>query len=279
MKKTSSNTELPSTRALIRESFILIKSDVLRLLIATNLVTVVYLLLTQISIQFQLTIASTPLYLIVKVLYPFLLPLSALFVLLVLAKPRAPLKEIVHMGLNRYFSYIWILTLMWCILLGSLVLFAIPAIIVHNWLILNACIFVVEGKTGLSALLTSREYIRGYEWPVFWRGMKLFIIHALFLWVFFSFRSTLLTPPNTSSDSLFHIWAIGGISILFNSISTPVIFGYTYTLYKHLKRRNGIIHLADTSQTKTFFKNTLVIGATFSLLLIGAYYTGKAHSV
>ena len=76
-------------------------------------------------------------------------------------------------ALKNLGGYLWVTILVTLIVTGGLVLLMVPGIIFSIWFALAAYIFVIEGKKGMAALLTGREYTRNRWWPVFGRILVL----------------------------------------------------------------------------------------------------------
>lgn len=75
-------------------------------------------------------------------------------------------------------SFLWLGLLTTLVTMGGFLLLVIPGIIVSVYLYLAQYVFVAEGKTGMAAVLRSRELVRGYWLAVFSRllliGIMLF---------------------------------------------------------------------------------------------------------
>lgn len=84
---------------------------------------------------------------------------------------------------NRAFEsiwkYIWIGLLSSLLIVGGLFLGIFPGIIFAVWFSLAGYVLVAEGERGMSALLKSKEYIRGHWWDLVWKSALLFAISLL----------------------------------------------------------------------------------------------------
>ncbi len=83
-------------------------------------------------------------------------------------------KESYRRAWGKLHSVIWISILAALIVGGASMLLIIPGIVFFVWTIFALLVFVVEGERGMRAIIKSREYVRGYWWPVF--GRFLFIL-------------------------------------------------------------------------------------------------------
>ena len=63
---------------------------------------------------------------------------------------------------------------------GASMLFVIPGLVLAVWFMFAPYIMVMENVRGWQALLRSKEYVRGYWWPVFWRLIGFGLISFIF---------------------------------------------------------------------------------------------------
>ena len=91
------------------------------------------------------------------------------------------IKESYRRGWSKIISYFWISFLSGIIISGGLFLFFVPGLIFFIWFGLASFVFISENKKGWSALMASKEYVRGNWLAVFWRFLCLGVIAWLFL--------------------------------------------------------------------------------------------------
>jgi hypothetical protein len=82
----------------------------------------------------------------------------------------------------------------------------------------------LENKKGLEALLASREYVRGYWWPVLWRFVPLIALAA-----------AAMAAPALLSVSFLNLTAALFLNMLLSVLITPFIVAYIYVIYMGLK--------------------------------------------
>lgn len=150
--------------------------------------------------------------------------------------------ELVRMATILTIPYILTVLIVNLTVLGGLILFIVPGVIVGTWFAFASIIVVVEQKRIVESLKASRALVKGRFWSVFWRYVG---GHALILGAYFSaiillmytsfafqgaenFQEFIQTPLSLGEDV-----ALRFIDILFLPIG-PV---FTTLLYIHLKRR------------------------------------------
>lgn len=157
----------------------------------------------------------------------------------------------------RYFwSYLWVGILMSVSFFGGFVLLVIPGIILSTRLALSPFIFFDQKKRGLSALVWSSYYVKGYWWKVFWR-LSFFMLIALII----SFANTFFL------GKFFLIYILGLFLTLF--ILTPVSFIYLYNIYQELQSiKPQPIPPEEETKSRSALIIYSIIGLTGYLVLI-----------
>lgn len=89
------------------------------------------------------------------------------------------IKESFRKGWHKIISYLWLSILAGFIIMGGYLLFIIPGIILGVWFSLASYVLVSEDKKGMTALLRSKQLIKGYWGKVFWRFLVLGLIVLL----------------------------------------------------------------------------------------------------
>jgi len=117
----------------------------------------------------------------------------------------------------------WIYFLVFIIIFGGAYLFLIPLAIFSTWFAFSRYIFLFESESGMDAILKSREYVRGYFWPIFVR----LLISVVFSIVFY------LVPSFTFLKALpkpfLYFW-----STFWAFFATPVFLIYWLVIYRQL---------------------------------------------
>lgn len=169
-------------------------------------------------------------------------------------------------GWNKLRSYYLILVISTFIVFGAFILFIIPGIVISIWFILAGFVLISEDYRGMTALLVSREYIKGRFWQVIFRlvvfGFLGFLIALLLSWI---------------GDILDGILQEGLIKNIYYVVSfiinilIPIIFTaffniYLYLIYKQLKEIKGDVQNEITNTKRIVF---IAIGIFGIVILIG----------
>lgn len=141
------------------------------------------------------------------------------------------------------------------IVLGGSMLFLLPGIIISVWFSLYTFVFLSEGKRGMMALLTSREYVRNYFAVVILYPILFAILTSVPLyvvsWVLEEMDASLL-------NSL--------LNLVFSLIITPLTTLFLIGIYKDLKRIKGEVTIENFASRKTKY---IAIGVLGALVMVG----------
>ena len=174
-------------------------------------------------------------------------------------------KESYRRAWGKLHSMIWISILTGLIVGGASMLLIIPGVIFFVWTIFALFVFAVEGERGLRALIKSREYVRGYWWPVF--GRFLFI---LFIALVIAIIPALLSIVSQDLAELLN----GLIWIFF----APLGALYLFLIFTNLKEAKKDMVFNPTSGQKsvfTFFAIFLFLaGALTGVFVVLPFYQG-----
>ena len=148
-------------------------------------------------------------------------------------------------------SYFWLSVLGGLIVFGGFVMLFAPALIFTVWFIFGVFILVLENKKGFYALLASKEYVRGYWLPVFWRFAFLFAIFSALSYFF------TLIP----SSSIFNA--------LFGTMLSPFAVAYLFMIYKNLKELKPVSgETVISKSTRNLFIFSGALGAVAILAFV-----------
>lgn len=89
------------------------------------------------------------------------------------------MRDSLEAGSKKLWSFIWIFTILSYIVTGGFLLVVIPGIIFSIWFFFSQFILAREDERGMSALLKSKEYVKGYWFDVFLRMFIIWIISAV----------------------------------------------------------------------------------------------------
>jgi len=155
----------------------------------------------------------------------------------------------------KILSYSWIAILLLFINFGGFLMGIIPVIIFSIWFMFMPFIFIFEDGRGLNALLKSKEYARGYWWPLFGRFVLMVSI-PLFIY----FMIYMMHPANPQL-----------ISSIINVFSGPFIVASHFLIYRNVVAlKPQVITMTSFPRRKFFiFVAWLPLVAMLALPLIG----------
>ncbi len=131
-------------------------------------------------------------------------------------------------GLRLFFSYLWIAILSALIIIGGLILLVIPGII---WAInysLAIYPLIAENLKGRRALKRSRELVRNYWWPVFFKTINLFLAIILLSLPYVLVNSF----TNSPTIAIFNL----AYDLIYSFLIIIVSTSYFFYLYQDLRR-------------------------------------------
>jgi len=167
------------------------------------------------------------------------------------AKESLSFNKIFFLSFKKLGSFIWVAFLSLMIIAAGLTLFIIPGIIVAIWFILAGALVVTENKKGLSALLVSKELIKGH-----WRQTVLFLIFIFFI--------------IAGGTAIIHLFKLPPIlqSLLLNTLLGAFCAAAIIALYNHLSLEREIA--VDLSKGRirrySFFA---FVGAALIIMIVG----------
>jgi hypothetical protein len=167
--------------------------------------------------------------------------------------------------------YFWIGLLVGLITAGGYFFFIIPGIIFTIWFSFAVFILIDLDKKGLAALLTSKEYAKGYFIGIAVRLLILALVVGLLqvpIAIFSSVAGLLKLPAYYN----------GILSILYNIFSffvvTPMSLIYSYKLYTAVKVNKGPVNVAVTASTKVKYGLVAAYGIIAPIVLFGLIMLG-----
>jgi hypothetical protein len=150
-------------------------------------------------------------------------------------------------------AVLWVETLMGLVFMGAAFLLFVPAIFAVIWLLFTRFVLVEENARGFAVLQQSREYARGYGWPLFWRSLIYYAPIAII----------------SSLVSLF--WGSTAAYIegaVLNLFTLPFLMVYVYAIYENIVALKPVIRANRPQETSGFFALTICFGLTSIAILI-----------
>lgn len=267
MEKTS----LPKTLSLLKESWLLYRSKwiTLTLIFLPAVLIQLFGALASLSLLKPLETAGFEGLAIALIYFPVAVLVSSLAslgvsalahvsLLFALKERESGVLESYKRGLAKTIPYMWVASLWGFITLGGIMLLAIPGIIFLVWFSLSAVILVNEDIKGMSALLKSREYVKGRWLPVAWRLFFIFVILGVLSWIF----------PGIVPQEILPSFISTSIVLIIALFTTPFLFTYLFVLYRQLKEVRGGFEFRPQSKTKAWMIIVGIVGVASPLLLI-----------
>ncbi len=155
---------------------------------------------------------------------------------------------------EKFFSYLWLIILIFFINFGALLFFIIPGLIFIIWFSLAGFILVAENLKGMKALLKSREYIRGKWWVICRKYLFIGFLSLIFTLAFIFVFNSLKIPFGQQIAQF-----------LVNLFLLPLIITYIFLIYENLKTLKG--EFVFEVQTKEKIK--IIFISLFGYLLGG----------
>ena len=152
---------------------------------------------------------------------------------------------------KNIFPFFIVNLLLGLITLGGFFLLLIPGIIFAIWFNFSNFVLITENEKGFKSIMRSREYAKGYWWPIFGRTGLIGVIY---------FGVSLLIAIVTK---LFHLDANPLISLLISLIGLiPSIFMmcYFFQIYRNLKDIKGKFELTVSRKSKIIFTLIGIVG-------------------
>lgn len=201
---------------------------------------------------------------------------SVLFILVVEGgELKEGLAEIYHRGLHFAIPLLWISVLLSLAIVGGAILFVIPGIVLFFLLILSGYTLFAEGKRGMSALIGSMHYVKGYVWAVIRKvavlSLVLFILGAIIFMLFILAADTSRVISgmigDRSSEKMLLAVVRDAYAYFFGM---PVGTIYVFMIYQTLLRIKGeVIEPEEERKISRWLKIFIGIGVVFVLFLLG----------
>jgi len=171
-------------------------------------------------------------------------------------------------------SFVWLALISSLIVFGGLLLGIIPGVILSIWFIFSAIILFAEegrGSRGLNALVRSRNYVRGYWWPILGRIMIFSIPMALLSFIVMGILGWLLgANPTDFSRNVGNEWANLFRLVLIYLFLLPMQIAYFYSLFLQLKKIKAEDETVNriSKKTKNWFVGLGIFGLVMPFILL-----------
>jgi hypothetical protein len=179
---------------------------------------------------------------------------------------------------NNIFSYWWIAFLMGTIAVCGVFLFAIPAIIFSIWFLFAPIILVTENIRGMSALLKSKQYVKGNLMSLAWRFFAIFFILSLFFIPVFLVMKLDNITLRIEDIFMYQGNFFSVASTIFSFAVFPFVIIYYFLIYNYLKKAKGnFVFIPNPKEKKMFiFIGILGIILPISLIVFSLFFIKQA---
>ncbi len=147
------------------------------------------------------------------------------------------------------------------IVMGGFLLLLIPGIILSTLLAFSVYIAVAEGRKTMDSITASREYVRGFWWPVFGR---LFLMGFLYFILYI-----IVTIITGVIGSLTFDWVGAILNNIFAIIIAPLLIAIPYTIYTQLKNIKGVVPSATEGHWK-YITIAVIGGLLIPIMLLSS---------
>ncbi|MFA5954136.1 MAG: hypothetical protein WC817_01185 [Patescibacteria group bacterium] len=277
------NASIPGSMQLLREAAALYRKQfgrLIALLLAAIFAVIVgiFVLLGMLSFTSWLSVSSTPTVHYIGLALSILIEVAA-FIALGITQLWASLTVVVTLAkgadsttgggiIDAYresrrfvLPYLWVSILSGLLMLGGVLLLVVPGIILSVWFILALYVVVSEDRHGFTALLASREYVRGRWWAVAGRIVVLALL------------SFVISIPGAILTGVFNQPGIAqAINFALELLLTPLLLGYFYVLYLRLKTLPVAVAPESNVQLRKYLVVGSVVMAFLTVILVAAMF-------
>lgn len=172
---------------------------------------------------------------------------------------------------GRVIGLFWISLLTVFVVWGGLLLFIIPGLIVLLSVYFAQYVYVVEGQTGMNALLRSRELMKGQWWVI---ARRLSVIGFIFFAIMLGFGIlagivTSFVGETGLESALWSIVLVLGEQVL-SGFATLIILKIGMELYRSLASRKPAV-VAISSEGKGTYVAFGLLGLLFPIIILGYF--------
>ncbi len=159
-------------------------------------------------------------------------------------------------ALKNFWQYLWVASFTFLAGLGGIFLGVIPALIFAVWFSFVGYIFVSEGDRGLPTLLKSKEYVRGYFWPIVLRLLVTILVSIL---------------VGIVASVLGFSFGVAGAAlsgIVTQLVLTPFVTIYVYEIYRDLARVKPELVGTKIEKNRKFFTYVSIWGVVATVIVV-----------
>ncbi|MDD4931618.1 MAG: hypothetical protein PHG66_05765 [Candidatus Colwellbacteria bacterium] len=167
-------------------------------------------------------------------------------------KDGSGVKESLGYIWKNFRSYLLVVAVMGVVILTGVMALVIPGLILSVTLGFATFVFMDEGKKGFSSLARSKEYVKGYFWPVVGK----FCLYVLVIIGTLIVTSLLMGVLSLISETVGNLFQ-SAVNIF---IVTPLSICFAWRLYKDLKSKKPELAEAPIAEKTKWMKVMFGIG-------------------
>jgi hypothetical protein len=187
----------------------------------------------------------------------FIISIAAVAAVMISIAKGTGVGESYRGGWAIFWPMLWLGILVELVGMGGMVMLVIPFIIVVVWFLFSSYVLVVEGKRGLGAISQSREYARGYWWPLFGRYLLVMILLVLLYLVIY-------LPAMFIFGA-----AVGSItSLILEFIFLPFFLSYVYAMYQNITVIKPTLATTQSGSSRGFLVTSAIVGLLSPIIAV-----------
>jgi hypothetical protein len=195
---------------------------------------------------------------------------------------KIPLDIIMKQSFKLMLPVWWITIIIGFLVTGANALLVVGTIF-GVWFCFAPFVRVVEGESGMNALLKSKEYVRNYWWAVFGRQM----LFSLIIGALFTIITLISVPFNFTSNEMARgvgSWVTGILTMVVTPLIIPLYFCYLYAIYRNLLALKGPVSIAGQKKGKLILLpiiGYILMLIVLAMLIFGGLFvinTAKTHA-
>jgi hypothetical protein len=185
--------------------------------------------------------------------------LAATGLILALAKRAEGVGEAYRRAMPFFWKALWLGILTELTVIGGVFMLVIPGILLGTWFAFASFALVLEGHRGMHAMSRSRDYVRGYWWPVFGRMFLLSIVVDIIAVILRTVIIAIIGP--VAGEIVYYA---------FWSVALPLELAYLYEIYENVRRVKPAVaeSRGESKSNRPFFVTSAIIGLVAPIILL-----------
>ena len=267
VSETGKAVPKPSFKRAFNETFrnLLLYGGVIFLALLPSFFATLFILYTNLILGTSFVILTAAVSFVANIVAIF----GALALIIVIANSGSGITigVVYQKALSLFKSYFWILILVGLATMGGSLLLIVPGIIVSILLLFTPYVLVVEGKTGMNALMQSRMYIRGRKKTIFYEvfgfGLAVGFIYIVLSWIVIFGVELALNPY---SQPILYYGVNSTVTFVLGGLFQIMTGVFIYDLYNYTKHQKLIEVDGDRDSAKRKYKRLMWVALTIPIL-------------